>query len=86
MLEKILFLIFLFSSSAYARSLRATADRLGREVTKIGLSLALVGLAIGAIFLVLGKQDAANKLTATVLGIIVLVVGKSIVSFIQNIA
>jgi xanthosine utilization system XapX-like protein len=45
-----------------------------------------VGLAIGAIFLVLGKQDAANKLTATVLGIIVLVVGKSIVSFIQNIA
>ena len=80
------FLTSLFSNEASARSLRATADRLGQEASQIGFGLALFGLAVGAIYLILGKQDAPTKITNTVLGILVLSASPTIVKFIKSVA
>lgn len=73
------------ANSVWARSLRATADKLGQEASQIGFGLALFGLAIGAIYLIVGKQDGATKLTNTVLGIIILSAAPSIVNFIKSV-
>jgi drug/metabolite transporter (DMT)-like permease len=76
----------LSSKPAFARSLRSTADKLGKEAAQIGFGLALFGLAIGGIYLILGKQDAPTKITSTVFGILILSSAPSLVSFIKGIA
>jgi len=82
----LIILVNLFGMNAQARSLRATADRLGQEASQIGFGLALFGLAIGAIYLILGKQDAPTKITNTVLGILILSASPTIVKFIKGVA
>ena len=75
----------LFSESVYARSLKASADKLSEETSRIGIALAVFGLALGGIYFVLGRQDASMKMTQALLGILVLMLAPSIVGFIKGI-
>jgi hypothetical protein len=77
--------LFLIENS-FARSLKATADKLGQETIRLGLSLAIFGLAAGTIMLVLGKQDAAQKITSGLLGVLLLSLTPTIVTFIKGLA
>ena len=73
-----------YSSHSHARSLRATAEKLGQEASNIGFGLALFGLAVGGIYLILGKQDAPTKITNTILGILMLSASPTIIKFIKG--
>jgi hypothetical protein len=74
------------NENVWARSIKATADRLGSEAKNIGLSVGLFGLAVAGIYLTLGKQDASTKITQAGLGLLVIVMSPSIVSFIKGVA
>lgn len=74
------------SENTFARSLRATAEKLGQEATQIGYALGLLGLVIGGIYLSLGKQDGGKKLTEAVFGIIVISGAGAIISLIRSAA
>ncbi len=79
--------LYLFlNTNVWARSIKATADRLGSEAKNIGLSVGLFGLAVAGIYLTLGKQDASTKITQAALGLLVIVMSPSIVSFIKGVA
>ncbi|MCR9205871.1 MAG: hypothetical protein NXH75_14905 [Halobacteriovoraceae bacterium] len=81
-----LYLFLVFFSEANARSLRSSAERLGQETSKIGLALAIFGLALGGIYLILGRQDASQKISASLVGILLLSLAPSIVSFLKGIS
>ena len=74
------------SENTFARSLRATAEKLGQEATQIGYALGLLGLVIGGIYLSLGKQDGGKKLTEAVFGIVVISGAGAIISLIRSAA
>jgi len=79
--------IYLFlSQNAFARSLKATADKLAQDTNKIALSLGLFGLGLAGIYFMLGRQDAGPKATSVILGIGIAYLGAHIMSFIQGIA
>lgn len=82
----IAFYLIILSDSSWSRSLKATADKLGQETTRIGISLALFGIVLGGIYYILGKNDAGQKMTQALMGALVVVMGTSIVSFIQGLA
>ena len=81
---KIVFYLTLISNSVFARSLMATADKLAQETTRIGFGIALFGLVMAGIYFMLGKQDASNKMTQALLGVFVLMLGPSIISFVKG--
>ncbi|MBL7665293.1 MAG: hypothetical protein JNM93_09175 [Bacteriovoracaceae bacterium] len=80
------FILFFQSETLFARSLKATADKLAQETSRIGLGLALFGICIAGIYFILGRQDASTKMTQALLGIFVLMLGPSILSFIKSLA
>jgi len=71
-------------NSAEARSLKATADKLASETTRIGLGLALFGIGLAAIYFMIGKQDAGMKLNHALFGSFVLLLSPAILSFIKG--
>lgn len=75
-----------FSQNVFARSLKATADKLAQETNRIGLGVALFGLCLAGIYFMLGKQDASTKMTQVIMGIAVLVLSPSILTFIKGLA
>jgi len=75
---------FFISENVWARSLKASADKLSQEASTIGIALSIFGLALGGIYFVLGRQDASTKLTQALMGILVLLLAPSIVSFIKG--
>lgn len=75
-----------FVENSFARSIKATADRLGSEVKNIGLSVGILGIVLAGIMLALGKQDAGAKFTSAILGILVIVVSSGLVSLIKGVA
>lgn len=77
---------FLYSESLWARSLKATADKLAQETNRIGVGIALFGLTLAAIYFVLGRQDASAKMTQALMGVLVLMLAPSIISFIKGLA
>lgn len=79
-------LTFFFAESVWARSLKATADKLAAETTRIGYGLAIFGIVLASIYFMLGKQDASNKMTQALMGVFVLALSTSIVSFVKGIA
>lgn len=81
-----IFFMSILSDSTYARSLRATAEKLGQEATQIGYALGLLGLVIGGIYLSLGKQDGGKKVTETIFGIVVISGAGAIINLIRNAA
>lgn len=83
-MEKILFIAILSINSAQARSLKATADKLASETTRIGLGLALFGIGLAAIYFMIGKQDAGMKLNHALFGSFVLLASPAILGFIKG--
>jgi hypothetical protein len=79
-------LYLLLMENSFARSLKATADKLGQETTRLGFSIAIFGLGLGAIFLILGKQDAAQKITSGLLGVLLIALIPNITTFIKGLA
>jgi hypothetical protein len=79
-------LMILFSQNAFARSLKATADKLGQEAIDIGYTIGVFGLAVAIITLILGKQDAAQKITGCLFGVLLLASVKSLITTIKGMA
>lgn len=82
-LLSVLFAIF-YADSTWARSLKATADKLAQETTRIGLGLALFGLVLAGIYFVLGRQDASAKMTQALMGVFVLMLSPTILNFVKG--
>lgn len=72
------------TENTWARSLRATADKLAQETTRIGLGLALFGLVLAGIYFVLGRQDASAKMTQALMGVFVLMLSPTILNFVKG--
>ena len=77
---------FVHADNAMAGSLRSSAEKLSRETTQIGYTLAVFGLVLSAIYMIVGKQDATTKLTQCLLGVVCLWASPSIVDFAKSIA
>ena len=75
-----------FTENALARSLKATADKLAQETNRIGLGVALFGLCLAGIYFMLGKQDASAKMTQVLMGIGIVILSPSILTFIRGLA
>ena len=78
------FISLLYTNSVWARSLKATADKLAQETTRIGLGLALFGLVLAGIYFVLGRQDASAKMTQALMGVFVLMLSPTILNFVKG--
>jgi hypothetical protein len=76
---------FIFSNFAIAASLKGTADGLGNEAVKIGLSLGIFALAVAGTYLALGKQEGGQKVTLAVVGIIVVLLAPTIVTTLRGV-
>ena len=81
-----LILSLLYTDSLWARSLKATADKLAQETNRVGLGIALFGLTLAAIYFMLGRQDASAKMTQALMGVLVLMLSPTIISFVKGIA
>jgi len=81
MLKFLTFFYLLLGDNVWARSIKATADRLGSEAKTIGLSISIIGLAVA-----MGKQDAGAKITQALLGCLVIVMSSNIAGFIKGVA
>lgn len=75
-----------FANNTWARSLKATADKLAQETNRIGLGIALFGLTLAAIYFILGRQDASAKMTQALMGVLVLMLAPTIISFVKGLA
>ncbi len=82
----IISLYLFFTENALARSLKATADKLAQETNRIGLGVALFGLCLAGIYFMLGKQDASAKMTQVLMGIGIVILSPSILTFIRGLA
>ena len=76
----------IFSQNVYARSLKATADKLAQETNRIGMGVALFGLGLAGIYFMVGKQDASTKMTQALMGVLILILSPSIISFVKGLA
>jgi type IV secretory pathway VirB2 component (pilin) len=84
-MNKMIFILFyFFSNIAYARSLKATADKLAQETTRIGYGLALFGLVVAGIYFMLGKQEAGTKMSQALMGVFVLMLAPTILNFVRG--
>jgi type IV secretory pathway VirB2 component (pilin) len=83
-----MFLLFSFfiANNTWARSLKATADKLAQETTRIGFGLAIFGIVLAGIYFMLGKQDASTKMTQALMGVFVLMLAPTIVNFVRGLA
>ena len=82
----ILIFTLFFSESVWARSLKATADKLAEETTRIGFGLAIFGIVLAGIYFMLGRQDASTKMTQALMGVFVLMMAPTLVNFIRGLA
>lgn len=80
----VIILAMFITENTWARSLRATADKLAQETTRIGLGLALFGLVLAGIYFVLGRQDASAKMTQALMGVFVLMLSPTILNFVKG--
>jgi type IV secretory pathway VirB2 component (pilin) len=80
--------LLLFSSLqniALAGSLKGTADALGSELTRIGLAVGLISLVIAGTYLHMGKQEGGQKVTQSIVGIIVILSATTIISTLRSV-
>jgi type IV secretory pathway VirB2 component (pilin) len=83
---------FLFSmsiltmSEAFGASLKGTADALGKEAIQLGLGLGIFALAVAGTYLALGKQEGGQKVTQAIVGILIVLVAKTIVGTLTSVA
>lgn len=79
-------LSLLYSDTLWARSLKATADKLASETSRIGLSIATFGVILVAIYFMLGRQDASQKATQVLMGLLLLFTAPSLINFMKGLA
>jgi len=79
-------LVFLLSDETWARSLKASADKLASEASRIAFSVGLFGLILASMYLMLGKNDANEKMTKVLAGICVCMLAPAIMNFMKGIA
>lgn len=79
-------LIWFSGNDLMARSLKASADKLASETTKIGMALSIFGISLAGIYYVMGKGDAANKMSAAAFGAVALTLSPDIINFIKGLA
>ena len=77
---------FVHADNAMAGSLRATAEKLTRETTQIGYTVAVLGLVLSGIYMVIGKQDATQRATICLLGTLTIWCATSLVDFVKTVA
>ena len=82
----IILISFLTVENSFARSLIGATNKLGTEAYKIGTNVAVFGVVLGAIYFIIGKQDAGTKMTQISIGVGILYGYKAIISFISGIA
>lgn len=80
----LIFIYVFYGTNVYARSLKATADKLAEETSRIGLGIGLFGLTLAGIYLMLGRQDAGAKVTQALMGLFVLLLSPTIINFIKG--
>lgn len=85
-MKKLILISILSVESAWARSLKATADKLGSDMMSLGIAVATFAITVAAIWVMLGKQDGGAKLTQSFLGLLVLACVPAIVSFVRGLA
>lgn len=83
-MHKLIWLWIFVSDNVFARSLKATADKLAQETTRIGHAVALFGLVVASIYFMVGKQDAATKMTQALMGVGILMLSPSIITFVKG--
>ena len=79
-------MIFLTMSEAFGASLKGTADALGKEAIQLGLGLGIFALAVAGTYLALGKQEGGQKVTQAIVGILIVLVAKTIVGTLTSVA
>jgi hypothetical protein len=77
---------FIYSESVLARSLKATADKLGKDMITLGMAVATFAIVVAGIWLMLGKQDAGVKITQAITGLLVITCVVGIKSFIAGVS
>lgn len=77
---------FFITTEAFGASLKGTADALGREAIQLGLALGIFALAIAGIYLALGKQEGGQKVTQAVLGILIVLMARTVVTTLTSVA
>ena len=78
--------LFLMSESAFGRSLKATADKLATDTGKIVASIGLFGLLMASAYMILGRNDAHEKMTKVLMGLCVCMTAPAILNFIRGLA
>lgn len=78
--------LFLMSESAFGRSLKATADKLAADTGKIVTTIGLFGLFIASAYLILGRNDAHEKMTKVLMGLFVCMTAPAIMNFVRGLA
>ena len=79
-------MVFLTISEAFGASLKGTADALGKEAIQLGLGLGIFALAVAGTYLALGKQEGGQKVTQAIVGILIVLVAKTIVGTLTSVA
>jgi type IV secretory pathway VirB2 component (pilin) len=80
-----LFLISSFQSTAFASSLKGTADALGTEATRLALAVGLISLVYAGTQLHMGKQDGGQKVTQAILGILVVLLAQATIATLRSV-
>jgi len=81
-----LFFTMVYQDAAWARSLKASADKLANETSRVALSVGLFGLILASMYLMLGRNDAGEKMTKVLMGICVCMCAPAIMSFMKGLA
>jgi len=79
-------LLGIASNEAFARSLKASADKLASETSRVAFSVGLFGLILASMYLMLGRNDAGEKMTKVLMGICVCMLAPAIMSFMKGLA
>ncbi len=75
-----------FAAPVFAASLKASADKLASETSRVAFSVGLFGLILASMYLMLGRNDAGEKMTKVLMGICVCMVAPAIMSFMRGLA
>jgi hypothetical protein len=75
----------IFNSNLWARSLRASADKLARDTASLGQGIALIGIIFCGIYFLIGKQDAITKTVHVLIGSFIILGFHSIFDFVKGV-
>jgi hypothetical protein len=83
-MSKLILISFLYSNSTWARSLKATADKLGADMMALGIAVSTFAIIVAGIWVMLGKQDGGAKFTQALSGLLVIFCVPAIIGFVRG--